>query len=150
MSEIVFASTTSDVDWPALKAALAADDFDNGRTPEQYLRSHESSHAVIFGRLHGAFVANGRILSDGVSNAYLVDVWTASAHRRKGIGRQVVRRLLATVPGQHVALLTDDMQAFYAALGFSPQPGGMSQVVGDWLRPSADGPSAAPGTIPGN
>ena len=137
MSEIVFSSTTHDVDWAALKAALAADEFDNGRTPEQYRRSHKTSHAVIFGRLQGAFVANGRILSDGVSNAYLVDVWTASAHRRKGIGRQVVKRLLATVPGQHVALFTDDMQAFYATLGFLPQPGGMSQVVGHWLRHGA-------------
>jgi GNAT superfamily N-acetyltransferase len=79
-------------------------------------------------------VANGRILSDGVCNAYLVDIWTASTHRRQGIGREVVNRLLATVPGQHVALLTDDMGAFYTALGFRPQHGGMSQVIGTWLN----------------
>jgi GNAT superfamily N-acetyltransferase len=133
VAEIVYSSDLDDVDWVALKQALVADDFDNLRSPEQYRRSHENSHAVVFGRCEGRFVANGRILSDGVCNAYLVDIWTATPHRRRGVGREVVNRLLATVPGQHVALFTDDMQAFYRTLGFSPQVGGMSRIVGDWL-----------------
>ncbi len=130
----MFSSELADVDWPALKRALVADDFDNLRSPEQYRRSHENSHAVVFGRCDGEFVANGRILSDGVCNAYLVDIWTATAYRRRGVGRKVVNRLLATVPGQHVGLFTDDMQAFYETLGFKPQVGGMSKVVGRWLE----------------
>jgi GNAT superfamily N-acetyltransferase len=134
VAEIVFSSELAGVDWPALKRALVADDFDNLRSPEQYRRSHENSHAVVFGRCEGEFVANGRILSDGVCNAYLVDVWTATPYRRRGVGREVVNRLLATVPGQHVGLFTDDMQAFYETLGFGPQVGGMSRVVGRWLE----------------
>ncbi len=134
MTEIVFSSELDDVDWSALKRALVADDFDNLRSPEQYRRSHENSHAVVFGRCDGEFVANGRILSDGVCNAYLVDVWTATPYRRRGVGREVVNRLLATVPGQHVGLFTDDMQAFYETLGFQPQVGGMSKVIGRWLE----------------
>jgi GNAT superfamily N-acetyltransferase len=133
MGEVDYSSSLHGVDWAALKSALAADRFDNGRSPEQYRLSHERSHAVVFGRCDGRFVANGRLLSDGVCNAYLVDVWTASSHRRRGIGRAVVRRLLATVPGQHVALFTDDLPEFYAALGFQRQAGGMSKVVGAWL-----------------
>jgi GNAT superfamily N-acetyltransferase len=133
MTDIVFSTSPDDVDWERLKAALVADDFDNLRTPDEYRRSHENSHAVVFGRLNGEFVANGRILSDGVCNAYLVDIWTASAHRRKGVGREVVNRLVATVPGQHVALFTEDMHAFYETLGFRPQHGGMSRVNGQWL-----------------
>jgi GNAT superfamily N-acetyltransferase len=133
VADIVYSTDLSDVDWSALKLALRADGFDNGRSPEQYRRSHQNSHAVIFGRRGEEFVANGRILSDGVCNAYLVDIWTASAYRRRGIGAQMVQRLLATVPGQHVALFTDDMPHFYETLGFSPQDGGMSKVVGSWL-----------------
>ena len=133
MTEIVFSSELTDVDWAALKRALVADDFDNHRSPDQYRRSHENSHAVVFGRCEGQFVANGRVLSDGVCNAYLVDIWTASAHRRRGVGREVVTRLLATVPGQHVGLFTDEAAQFYQTLGFGPQVGGMSKVVGDWL-----------------
>lgn len=134
MTEIVFSSELADVDWSALKRALVADDFDNLRSPDQYRRSHEKSHAVVFGRWNGEFVANGRILSDGVCNAYLVDIWTASAHRRKGVGREVVNRLLATVPGQHVGLFTDDMQRFYETFGFQPQVSGISLVMGSWLE----------------
>jgi GNAT superfamily N-acetyltransferase len=133
VADIAFSSELVGVDWPALKQALVADDFDNLRSPEQYRRSHENSHAVVFGRCDGQYVANGRILSDGVCNAYLVDIWTASPYRRRGIGREVVTRLLATVPGQHVALFTDEMEAFYRTLGFTPQAGGMSKVVGRWL-----------------
>ncbi|HEX8092892.1 GNAT family N-acetyltransferase [Jatrophihabitans sp.] len=133
MTEIEFSSELAGVDWPALKQALVADDFDNLRSPDQYRRSHENSHAVVFGTCDGQYVANGRILSDGVCNAYLVDIWTATPHRRKGIGREVVNRLLATVPGQHVGLFTDDMQPFYDTLGFRPQAGGMSKVIGSWL-----------------
>ncbi|MDQ6936486.1 MAG: GNAT family N-acetyltransferase [Actinomycetota bacterium] len=134
MADIQYSDRLDGIDWAALKAALVADDFDNGRTADEYRRAHENSHAVVFAHLDGEFVANGRVLSDGVCNAYLVDIWTASAYRRRGVGRQVVRRLLATVPGQHAALFTDHYPAFYAALGFRDQVGGMSQMVGTWLR----------------
>jgi len=133
VTDVVFSSSTDHVDWAALKSALAADNFDNGRTPEEYRRSHLNSHAVILGYLDGVPVANGRILSDGVCNAYLVDIWTAAPHRRQGIGTEVVTRLVATVPGQHVGLFTEHMVPFYAALGFHPQDGGMSTVIGSWL-----------------
>jgi GNAT superfamily N-acetyltransferase len=126
--------TTAGIDWSALKQALIADDFDNGRTPEQYRISHENSAAVIFALADGRIVGNGRLLSDGVCNAYLVDIWTASSHRRRGIGSELVRRLIATVPGQHVGLFTDDMQAFYASLGFRIRPDFMDFVVGQWLQ----------------
>jgi ribosomal protein S18 acetylase RimI-like enzyme len=134
MPPVELSTRTDDVDWDALKAALVADRFDNGRTPQEYRRSHLRSHAVVVGRLGQDYVANGRILSDGVCNAYLVDIWTATAHRRQGIGRQVVEMLVATVPGQHVALLTDDQADFYATLGFAPQDGAMSLVAGSWLN----------------
>ena len=61
-----------------------------------------------------------RLLSDGVCNAYLVDVWTMSAYRRQGIASR--RRLLDAVPGQHVGLQTDDAPELYRSLGFDPQP----------------------------
>jgi GNAT superfamily N-acetyltransferase len=63
-----------------------------------------------------------RLLSDGVCNAYLLDVWTAATHRRRGIGARLVRTLLARVPGQHVGLQTSDAGPFYRALGFREQP----------------------------
>ena len=131
---IAFSDSLDDADWQALKAVLAADQFDNGRTPDQLEASYRRSHAVGFARDGGTIVGTARLLSDGVCNAYLVDVWTATPYRRRGIASEIVRRLLATIPGQHVALFTDDMQDFYRGLGFEVQHDGMSRVVGSWLN----------------
>ena len=79
-----------------------------------------------------------RMLSDGVCNAYLLDVWTASSHRRRGIGSELIRHLAGRVPGQHVGLQTDDAQPFYRSLGFRSQPEFMSLVVGTWLDHGQD------------
>jgi ribosomal protein S18 acetylase RimI-like enzyme len=132
--EITYSDSLEGVDWAALKAALAADHFDNGRTPEEYEAASRRSHAVLFARDGERIVGNARVLSDGVCNAYLVDVWTASAYRRRGIASEMVRMLLATVPGQHVALFTEDMRPFYEGLGFEVEHEGMSTVVGTWLN----------------
>ena len=79
-----------------------------------------------------------RLLSDGVCNAYLVDVWTKSSDRRQGIAATLVEMLADAVPGQHIGLQTDDAQALYAALGFQPQPEFWSRVVGTWLDNDAN------------
>jgi len=74
-------SSLEGVDWAQAKADLAADDFDNGRTPEALRRSFQQSQHVAFARDGDRVVGMARLLSDGVCNAYLVDVWTASAYR---------------------------------------------------------------------
>jgi predicted GNAT family acetyltransferase len=78
-------------------------------------------------------IGNGRILSDGVCNAYIVDVWTDSAYRRRGIATKIVRLLQESVRGQHIYLQTDDATELYEKSGFRPQPHGMGCVVGSWL-----------------
>ena len=130
---IRFDSTLENVDWAQAKADLAADSFDNGRSPEALRRSFEQSQHVAFARDGDRVVGMARLISDGVCNAYLLDVWTASSYRRQGIGSSLVRMLLERVPGQHVGLQTGDAQAFYESLGFRPQPEFWSHVVGTWL-----------------
>ncbi len=138
------------IDWDRAKADLAADDFDNGRSPEALARSFEQSRHVVVARDADAdtdpVVGMARLLSDGVCNAYLLDVWTASAYRRRGIASAMVRMLMEQVPGQHVGLQTDDAQALYTSLGFHRQPEFMSRVVGVWLDPpdSTDSDSRGP------
>ena len=110
------------IDWPQAKADLVADRFDNGRSPEALRRSFAQSQHVAFARDGSRVVGMARLLSDGVCNAYLVDVWTASSYRRQGIASAMVRLLLDRVPGQHVGLQTDDAQQLYLSLGFRPQP----------------------------
>jgi GNAT superfamily N-acetyltransferase len=121
------------IDWARLKADLAADDFDNGRSPAALRRSFEQSQHVAIARDGDRVVGTGRLLSDGVCNAYLLDVWTATPYRRQGVATRMVEVLLAAVPGQHVILQTDHARDLYETLGFGPQPEFMSRVVGRWL-----------------
>lgn len=126
------------IDWESVKSDLAADDFDNGRTAEALRRSFNQSQHVAFARDGERVVGTARLLSDGVCNAYLLDVWTASAYRRQGIASAMVRLLLQRVPGQHVGLQTDNARSLYASLGFRAQPEFWSIVVGSWLDNDAN------------
>jgi ribosomal protein S18 acetylase RimI-like enzyme len=126
-------SSLAGIDWERAKAALAADGFDNGRSPAALRRSFEQSQHVAIARDGGRVVGMARLLSDGVCNAYVVDVWTASSHRRRGIATRMLQLLLDAVPGQHVGLQTDGAQALYRSLGFRPQPEFWSLVSGRWL-----------------
>jgi ribosomal protein S18 acetylase RimI-like enzyme len=131
---IRYRSDLKGVDWEALKQDLIADGFHNGRTTAQLRLSFENSSAVAMGWAGDHCIANGRLLSDGVGNAYVVDIWTHSAYRLQGIGRTIMQMLLDAVPGQHVYLQTDDAVGFYKKLGFVEQPQGMQFIVGEYLQ----------------
>ena len=135
---IRFDSSLDDVDWEQAKADLAADHFDNGRSSNALRRSFEQSQHVAFARDGRRVVGMARMLSDGVCNAYVVDVWTHSGYRRRGIATKLMRMLADEVPGQHIGLQTDEAQDFYRSLGYEPQPEFWSLVVGRWLDNDAN------------
>jgi GNAT superfamily N-acetyltransferase len=138
MGEIDVLLSAHEVDWTALKRDLVADDFDNGRSPTELKSSFENSFAVATAWDKKRCIGTARILSDGICNAYLVDVWTASSHRRRGVASRMIDALLTTVQGQHVALFTQGNVELYERLGFAEEAVGMSRVVGTWLQ--HDGP----------
>jgi len=131
--EIIYRMALAGVDWQEMKTTLAADDFDNGRTPAQLEESFANSHTCVVAYAGERIIGTARVLSDGVCNAYIVDVWTLTAYRKRGIASRMMRLLLEGLPGQHVYLFTDDAAGFYATLGFEPQGTGMGTVVGQWL-----------------
>ena len=126
-------SSLEGIDWAQAKADLVADHFDNGRSAAALRRSFEQSQQVAIARDDDRVIGMARALSDGVCNAYVVDVWTHSAYRRRGIASEMMRLLVEAVPGQHVGLQTNDAQALYQSLGFRPQPEFWSLVSGTWL-----------------
>jgi len=131
---IVYQDDLVGIDWQELKAALAKDQFDNGRTPEQLKRSFQNSHGVCIAWFNRQVVGTARVLSDGVCNAYLIDVWTLSSFRLQGIAKQMVNHLCMGLTGQHVYLqVNSGFAEFYRRLGFAEQPHGMSRVIGRWL-----------------
>jgi threonine dehydratase len=78
----------------------------------------------------------------------MVDVWTLSPYRRRGIARRMIELALEQLPGQHVYLFTDDAEDLYGQLGFQRQGIGMGRVVGQWLvnyrQEDSDGSTSLP------
>ena len=81
------------IDWERVKADLVADAWDNGRSAEALRRAFEQSRHAAFARDGERVIGMARLLSDGVSNAYLVDVWTMTAYRRQGIASRMIQLL---------------------------------------------------------
>ncbi len=70
--------------------------------------------------LDGGQVGFARAVSDGVSLAYLADVYVLPAHRGLGLGRAVVDEMVERGPGREFRwmLHTADAHRLYAAFGF--------------------------------
>ncbi len=122
------------VDWDEIKEKVSEDHFDNGRTPEQLKASFENSFATCIAYDRGEIIGKARALSDGICNAYILDVWTYSPYRSQGIASRMMQKLIKQLTGQHVYLFTDDAVEFYEYLGFKQQSVGMGKVVGKWLE----------------
>lgn len=132
---ITYKMDLSDVNWDEIKNKVAEDDFDNGRTPEQLKKSFENSFATCITYDGDQIIGKARVLSNGVCNAYIVDVWIYTPHRHQGIASQMLKQLMEKLHGQHVYLFTDkDTVPFYKQLGFKEWVTGLGCVVGEWLK----------------
>lgn len=133
MATITYRGDLEGVDWADMRTTLSQDKFDNGRTPAQLQQSFTQSTHVCLAYTEGHLIGTARALSDGVCNGYIVDVWTLSPYRRRGVASTMIGHLLEKMPGQHVYLFTDDAVEFYKKRGFVERPVGLEIVVGRWL-----------------
>ena len=130
-------SSLEGIDWEQAKADLAADSFDNGRSPAALQASFRQSQHVAFARDGDRVVGMARLLSDGVCNAYLVDVWTMSAYRRQGIASAMVRLLVESVPASTSGCRPTTRRALLRAR-LRPAAEFWSIVSGRWLDNDAN------------
>lgn len=69
----------------------------------------------------GQMVGFARAMSDGVSDAYLADVYVQSEHRSQGLGKRLIATMIDEGPGAHLRwfLTTRDAHGLYEQLGFA-------------------------------
>jgi hypothetical protein len=78
---IEYRNDLAEIDWRALKAARCRS-IRNWRSLEQLQQIFQNSYAACIAWFNRDIVGTARVLSDGVCNAYLVDVWTLSSFLR--------------------------------------------------------------------
>jgi len=80
--------------------------------------------AVVIDSVSGKAIGMGRILSDGISDAYLQDLVILPEYRGKGFGRKLVKFLLEYCLSQGIiwiGLISEPGQdGFYSSLAFKP------------------------------
>ncbi|WP_307852472.1 GNAT family N-acetyltransferase [Glaciihabitans sp. dw_435] len=69
----------------------------------------------------GAQVGFARAVSDGVTDAYLADVFVLPAHRGHGLGKRIVSAMIEEGPGAKFrwVLFTGDAHGLYEQFGFA-------------------------------
>ena len=109
-----------DVDLDALAVLRAACEF--APVDREFLAQQVSGARWVVHAYDGArLVGFCRAISDGVSNAYVSSVMVDPEYRRRGIGREMLARLIGGRDGVKFVLHSrKDAIAFYAAVGFAP------------------------------
>ena len=95
-----------------------------GRSRERVVGTIEGSCRVVGLYLGDEQVGFARAISDGVTMAYLADVYVTEAHRGLGLGVALVREMIEGdgAPDVHWLLHTRDAQDLYERLGFRNGP----------------------------
>ena len=114
------------VDFAAVTAWLAQSYWSPGIGREEVERGARHSSLVVGAYAEdGSQVGYARIASDRTRVGFVMDVIVEPAHRKRGIGRAMVRFCMEHpehVPVYIWLLGTDDAHGVYEKLGFGPHP----------------------------
>ena len=91
----------------------------------------------VYEKSSGAQVGFARALSDGVSEAYLADVYIGPGHRGRGLSKRLLSLMCDELPGKNFRwfLSTRDGHGLYEQFGFGP-PNDRVMVRPDAFPPS--------------
>ena len=99
-----------------------------------WLHEHDPSHipelvrssfafAVAVDRISGRAIGMGRVISDGVADAYIQDLVVLPEYREQGVGKNILQTLLRFCYSRKItwiALIAEPgTEEFYSRLGFS-------------------------------
>jgi len=90
------------------------------RKPAQLVRALKRSHSVVTAWVEGSLVGLGNAVSDGSRVVYYPHLLVLPEFQRRGIGRQLMKRLMNRYRGFHQHILIAEAKAvsFYRKCGF--------------------------------
>ena len=108
------------VDIDAVHAYISQAYWAEGRPRTEVERLVREAQRVVGLYKDGEQVGFCRAASDGMSFAYLADVYVLEEHRGRGLGLELVREMVENGPyaSKRWLLHTRDMHRLYAKLGF--------------------------------
>lgn len=114
-----WSESVDDVDWEEL-ADLVRQAPLGDKSPEFLRTVFSNSMYRVFVRDDGRLVGAGRALADGVDCAYLGDIVVLPSHQGRGLGGQIINRLLTSVRGHRKILLyaVPGKEPIYRKYGF--------------------------------
>lgn len=112
-------SSTNSVNWSELAEMYRLAPLGN-KSPDWLETAFSNSMFKFFARENGMLVAAGRAVADGVDCSYICDIAVRPSHQGRGLGREVIERLVAASQGHRKIILyaIPGKEDFYRRFGF--------------------------------
>lgn len=116
---IAWSDSIDTIDWDTLEALYRAAPLGN-KTARDLQTVFTNSRLRCFAFDGETLVAAGRALADGADASYICDVAVLPSHQGRGLGKDVVRRLVELSAGHKKIILyaVPGKEGFYRKLGF--------------------------------
>lgn len=128
---IWYKTDREDVNWQEV-AKVLKDSGLSDHSPEEQRLVFSNSWAVVFAYDGDRVIGVARALSDGLLQAAVYNVALEEQYQGRGIGREILKRLLDQLKGQNVILYTHPQTVLlYEKLGFRRAKTGMELFSGE-------------------
>ena len=116
---ILWSESLTTLDWQELETLYRVAPLGN-KNARDLETAFTNSRYHCFAREDGVLVAAGRALADGVDASYICDVAVLPSHQGRGLGKDVVQRLMTLSAGHKKILLyaVPGKEDFYRKFGF--------------------------------
>jgi GNAT superfamily N-acetyltransferase len=107
------------------------EDMDPSRLPELISGSYLFAVAVDIST--GRSIGMGRVISDGIADAYIQDVVVLPQWREKGVGKMLISALIEACKSRGIAwigvIAQPGSEKLYSSLGFMPMEGHVPMLL---------------------
>ena len=136
---IQWSSSTDSLDWAELSELYRLAPLGN-KSPAWLQTAFSNSMFKFFALENGALIAAGRAVADGVDCSYICDIVVHPSHQGRGLGREIIERLVAASRGHRKIILysVPGKEQFYRRFRFRRMRTAMA-IFDDARKAAANG-----------